>query len=182
MLIEGGASTIQYRDKHAAPAVQLKTAARMQEMCAAANVAMIINDTPALANKIDALGVHVGQSDASIANARAILGPSRIVGASAGSIDEAVAAEQAGANYIGFGHIFPTGSKQKSTQPVGLTALAEACAAVSIPVIAIGGISMDNVQRILDSGAWGVAVIGAICSADEPVDATREFARLVNQM
>jgi len=181
MAIEGGASTIQYRDKMAARYDRLKNIEIMVKLCVEANVTLMVNDDPALAREGGADGVHVGQSDASVTDARIAVGQSRIVGATANSLEAALAAQRYGATYIGFGHIFTTHSKQKNTPPVGLDSLSEVCAAVDIPVIAIGGITVDNASSVLDVGAGGIAVIGAICCAPDPVAATRSLVELMAQ-
>lgn len=169
--IEGGADMIQFRDKLLRDPERTDAAKELQIVCHVAGAPLIINDHIDVAVTVDAAGVHVGQTDASIAEARAALGEDRIVGASTGNVAQARAAEAAGADYIGFGHIYPTGSKDKPTPPVGLVALAEVCRAVTIPVLAIGGINLDNVSEVIAAGAWGVAVIGAVTGAEDPREA-----------
>ena len=117
--------------------------------------------------------LHLGQHDATLAEARESVGLSFVIGASAGNLEEAIAAEVAGADYIGFGHIYPTNSKSKPSTPVGTAALAEVCRSLRVPVIAIGGIDVTNIDAVLEAGAWGVAVIGAVCAAPDPEAATR---------
>src|SRR5439155_14622484 len=120
-------------------------------------------------------GVHLGQDDLPIEDARALLGPDAILGISTGSIEEAMSADRAGANYIGFGHMFATQSKVKSNEPRNIEELQRIVAAVSIPVIAIGGITTQNLSRVLLPGLGGVAVISAIHEAQDPRSTIREF-------
>jgi len=165
---QGGADVIQLRDKALARPAFADTARRVHEICRRRGALFIVNDRVVVANELGADGVHVGRNDMSIADARAILGPEKIIGATTGSLDAALEAERDGADYIGFGHIFPTTSKVKATPPVGLDGLREVTAAVKIPVIAIGGITAETAGEVIAAGAWGVAVIAAVCGADDP--------------
>jgi thiamine-phosphate pyrophosphorylase len=171
----GGAEAIQFRDKRLARGEFEATAKRVGEVCRAHQVTFIVNDRVVTAHDAGADGVHLGRDDMSIADARAILGPDKFIGSTAGSLDAALTAQGDGADYVGFGHIFATTSKAKETPPVGLEALANVCQQVTIPVIAIGGINADNVGEVMRAGAWGVAVIGAVCAADDPRAATAEL-------
>jgi len=168
----GGAEVIQFRDKRLARSEFEAVAKRVGEVCRAHQVTLLVNDRVVAAYDAGADGVHLGRDDMSIADARAILGPDKIIGATAGSLDAALTAQDDGADYVGFGHIFATTSKVKGTPPVGLGALAAMCKQLKIPVIAIGGINADNVGEVMRAGAWGVAVIGAVCAADDPRAAT----------
>lgn len=177
--VAGGADVIQVRDKHAASSSLIKLVARVRSVCEPAGVPVIVNDHVDVAAQAGAEGVHLGQHDADVAEARRTLGPSFVIGASAGNLEEALAAQAAGADYIGFGHIYPTGSKPKSSAPVGPAALGDVCRALRIPVIAIGGIDLSNIDAVLDAGAWGVAVIGAVCAAPDPAAATRALRQRI---
>jgi thiamine-phosphate diphosphorylase len=135
----------------------------------------IINDRADIALAVGADGVHLGQSDLPIEDARALLGEKAIIGISTGSVEEAIVAETAGANYIGFGHMFATRSKVKENQPRTPEELEAVITAVSIPVIAIGGITHQNLSSILIPGLGGVAVIGAISESADPRTTIRQF-------
>ena len=176
----GGADVIQLRDKNLPDDEFVKTAERVRDICHGHGAQLIINDRVEIARAIGAGGVHVGRMDMSIGTARARLGEAALIGASAGSAAEALEAETAGADYVGFGHIFATASKTKSTPPVGIEALRDACAAVKIPVIAIGGITHDNAARVIDVGAHGVAVIADVCSAADPRSATARLRAVID--
>jgi len=175
MAIAGGADTIQFREKNRSTGELIAIAESLRRTCRARNVPLIINDRVDIALAVDADGVHLGQRDLPVPVAREILGPTKIIGGTAATLDEAIAAEREGADYLGFGHIYPTASKQKRGAPKGPEALAEVCRALSIPVIAIGGIDRENFLPVLDAGVWGIAVIAAVCAAANPTLAAREL-------
>ena len=181
MACTGGADTIQFRDKHASLRDRLEALRTTVAACRDAAVTCLVDDDLSLALATDADGVHLGQEDLPIADARRVLSPlanrTRIVGATATTPAQARAAEADGANYIGFGPVFPTTSKANPASVKGLDGLAETCQAVSIPVIAIAGITPGRVVPCLEAGAWGVAVMTAVTKADDPIAATREFRR-----
>lgn len=168
MACEGGADVVQLRDKSLSRDAFLAVARRVADICREHRAVLIVNDRVDVARTIDAGGAHVGRTDLGIREARALLGPHAVVGASTGSLEEALEAERAGADYIGFGHVFATSSKTKPTPPVGLAALGHVAARVRIPVIAIGGITEANAAEVIAAGAWGIAVIGAVCAAADP--------------
>jgi thiamine-phosphate pyrophosphorylase len=172
---DGGADMIQLRDKSLDDRELLAVAVRLRAACARVGATLIINDRVDVARRAAADGVHLGRGDVPAAEARAALGPDVIVGATAGTIEEALAAERAGASYIGFGHIFPTTSKHKPGPPVGLEGLAAVCARVHVPVLAIGGITEDNAAACIEAGAHGIAVIAAVCAAPDPRTAARRL-------
>jgi thiamine-phosphate pyrophosphorylase len=172
LALEGGADMIQLREKGISDRDLTEVARRMKSVCELGGAQLIINDRLEVARDSGAHGIHLGRGDASLAAARAALGTRGVIGATAHTLEEALAAEAAGADYLGFGHIFPTASKHKTTPPVGLEALARVCAAVRIPVLAIGGITADNARACIDAGAHGVAVIAAVCTAPDPRAAT----------
>ena len=180
MACRGGADAIQLRDKNLPDDEFVAVAHRVREICHRHGALLIVNDRVEAALRADADGVHVGRTDTPVRSARAMLGSSAIIGTSAGSVDEAREAEKAGANYIGFGHIFATSSKHKATPPVGIATLAAACAAVKIPVIAVGGINETNLAEVMRSGAWGVAVVAAVCAAENPEIATAQLRAAID--
>jgi len=175
----GGADIVQLRDKSQPVESFAAVARRVAEICRHHGVTFIVNDHVRVARDVEADGVHLGRRDSSIEDARALLGERAIVGASVGSLEEALEAEASGADYVGFGHVFATMSKTKPTPPVGLDALARVAARARVPVIAIGGITEANAAQVMETGAWGIAVIGAVCAADDPRAATRRLKRIV---
>jgi thiamine-phosphate pyrophosphorylase len=175
LAVAGGAEVIQFRDKSLASGALIETAKAVRLVCRAGRVPLVINDRVDIALAVDADGVHLGQRDLPVSVARQILGPTRLIGASASTTEEAVQAERDGADYVGFGHIYPTPSKDKSDPPKGSGPLREACDEVSIPIIAIGGIDVGNLGLVLETGASGVAVISAVCAADDPRSAVTDL-------
>lgn len=172
LAVEGGADMIQLRDKQMTDPELIETARRMRDICGPAGATLIVNDRVEVALLAGADGVHVGRGDTSVIDARAALGDDFIVGATAGSLGDAKGVNVL-ADYIGFGHVFPTTSKLKPGPPVGLDGLAAICRRVSVPVLAIGGITADTARSCIDAGAHGVAVIAAVCAADDPRAAAR---------
>ena len=173
--IEGGADTIQFRDKNKSAKDLLEIATALVRLCRARGVPFIVNDRVDVALAVGADGVHLGQRDIPVAVARKLLGPGKIVGGTAASLVDAVAAQNDGADYVGFGHIYPTGSKQKPGAPTGPDSVREVSAALSIPVIAIGGIDRGNYLPVFEAGAWGIAVIASVCASPDPARAAREI-------
>ena len=139
---------------------------------------MIINDRPDIAALVGADGVHVGQDELPVAEARRIVGPDKLVGVSTHSLDQARAAVLDGADYIGIGPVFPTSTKQFSRQELaGLEYVAQATSEIALPGFCIGGIGPGNLHRVLAAGGRRIAVSGAICSADDPAAVTAELVR-----
>jgi thiamine-phosphate pyrophosphorylase len=170
----GGADMIQLRDKSLDDEALTAVAIAIRDVCDRYGARFIVNDRVLVAKAIGA-GVHLGREDGAIDAARALLGADAIIGGTAHDLEQARSVARDGADYIGFGHVFATASKQKKTPPLGTGALRSACAAVSIPVIAIGGITAANLPEVMASGAYGVAVIGAVCGAVDPRAATHEL-------
>lgn len=177
-VIEGGATFIQLREKNLNQSDLLLEAKEIQTLCKKAHVPFVINDDVQLAKEIDADGVHVGQEDMEAASARELLGPDKIVGVSAQTVEQALLAEKMGADYLGVGAVFPTNSKDDA-EDVSFETLKAICEAVSIPVIAIGGIHKDNVLQLKGSGIVGVAVISALFSQEDSCQATQELKEQV---
>lgn len=159
--LEGGTTMLQLREKELDYSRFLEEGLEIQKLCRSFHVPFIINDNVTLAKEIGADGVHVGQSDMAAGDVRALLGPDKILGVSAQTIEQAVLAEKSGADYLGVGAVFPTGSKADAVE-VSHNTLREICSAVSIPVVAIGGITRDNISQLAGSGICGIAVISAI--------------------
>ena len=152
----------------------LQEAIEIKELCKKYNVPFVINDNVDIAIKMDADGVHVGQSDMEAGDVRKKLGPDKIIGVSAQTVEQAILAEKHGADYLGVGAVFPTGSKDDA-EDVPFETLKAICEAVSIPVIAIGGITKDNVKELAGSGICGIAVISAIFASKDIEAATKEL-------
>jgi thiamine-phosphate pyrophosphorylase len=177
--IRGGATMIQLREKNLPARHIAEIGRRLQDITGPAGVPLIVNDRADVALAIDADGVHVGQEDLPVADARRIMGPDKIVGASAGTVAEAVQAEADGADYVGVGSVFATGSKPDAHEPIGPDALAPVRAAVRIPIVAIGGITAANAAEVIYAGAHGVAVISAVIGAEDVREAARRLAEAV---
>lgn len=172
--LKGGATFIQLREKKLDEGSFLEEAKEIQKLCKEYNVPFVINDNVEIAKKINADGVHVGQSDMEAQNVREILGDDKIIGVSAQTVEQALLAEKHGADYLGVGAVFKTGSKDDAEE-VSHDELERICKAVSIPVIAIGGITHDNVKELAGRGIVGIAVISAIFGQKAIENATKEL-------
>lgn len=179
--LKGGATFIQLREKDLDADSFLKEAVEIKELCARYHVPFVINDNVEIAKKIDADGVHVGQHDMEAFNVRAILGPDKIIGVSAQTVEQAVLAEKNGADYLGVGAVFHTGTK-KDANSINHETVKQICQAVNIPVIAIGGISRENVMELQGTGICGIAVVSAIFAAENITEATKELKELTKNM
>lgn len=180
-VLENGATFLQIREKDLNEADFEKEAQELKALCARGHVPFVVNDSVEIAVEIDADGVHVGQSDIKGRDIRAMIGPDKILGISAGTVEEAIAAERAGADYIGVGAVFATSTK-KDARNLSVEQLREIQAAVSIPVVAIGGISASNIQELSGSHVDGVAVVSAIFGAEDPGRATAKLLELSKKM
>lgn len=176
--IKGGVTFVQLREKMLDEKSFLNEALEIQKLCRKYGIPFVINDNVRIAKEIDADGVHVGQSDMQAVNVRNILGEDKILGVSVQTAEQAVLAEKQGADYLGVGAVFPTGSKADA-EDVSYETLKEICKAVSIPVVAIGGISAGNVLTLKGSGISGIAVISAIFAAEDIEFATRNLKQQV---
>lgn len=181
LALKGGATMIQIREKDLDENAFLKEAEQIQSLCAKYCVPFIVNDNVELAVKIGADGVHVGQSDMAAKDVRALIGKDKILGVSAQTVKQALEAQKCGADYLGTGAVFPTGSKDDA-QVLGVQTLKEICSAVNIPVVAIGGISKDNILELKKSGIAGVSVISAIFAQNDIVATTAELKSLAEQI
>lgn len=179
--LDGGATFVQLREKNLDREVFLAEAKEIQKLCKEYGVPFVVNDEVSIAKDIDADGVHVGQSDMEAMDVRKILGPDKITGVSAQTVEQAIIAEKHGADYLGVGAVFTTGSKDDADD-VSHETLKAICEAVSIPVIAIGGITKDNVAELAGSGICGVAVISAIFGQKDIQKATEELKFSVENM
>ena len=177
--LAGGADMIQLRDKTGSLRDLLPQARAIQALCRSRGALFIVNDRVDLALAADADGAHVGQEDLPAASARRLLGPRRLMGVSTHSLAQAEAARQAGADYIGFGPMFATGTKDTGYTPRGLDALRGIRRAVSLPILAIGGIGLENVSLVIEAGATAPAVISAVVVAPDVAAAAAAFREKV---
>ena len=179
MAIRGGANVIQIRDKFMPTGELIETAKELKKICSKAGVVFIVNDRVDVALVTDADGVHLGIDDIPVQEARKLLGKNKLIGGTAHSIKEAEEARRDGADYIGFGHIYPTLSKHKTTPPVGINELARVVKTVKIPVLAIGGIALNNISEVIKTGVHGAAVIGSVLKNKNPENAVKELRRII---
>lgn len=173
--LHGGAPMVQLRDKAKDLRYLYEEAAAIQRLCRQHGALFIVNDRLDLALAVEADGVHLGQDDLRACRARPLLRPGMILGISTHSLEEARRAEAAGADYIGFGPVFRTGTKTETRPLVGLNGIRKVRAAVHIPVLAIGGITLERVPEIMEAGATGVAVISAIVGSGAIAATCRQF-------
>jgi thiamine-phosphate pyrophosphorylase len=179
-LIAGGVDLIQLRAKDASHGEIAKLGAKLHQITKAAGVPLIINDHPAVARDIGAEGVHIGQDDIPIAEARAIVGPNCVVGKSTHSLDQAIRAFYEGADYIGFGPLFATPTKP-SYSPVGLRDIATVHDAVRIPIFCIGGIKLDNLPKVIEAGARRVVIVSGLLQAPDIAMSAGQAKDLLNR-
>lgn len=179
--LAGGATFVQLREKHMTTDELVEEARTILPICREARVPFLIDDDVEAARLVGADGVHVGQSDTACAEARRILGPDAIVGVSAQTVEQAVAAEQAGADYLGVGALIPTPTKPDAVD-VTPEELARICRAVGIPVVGIGGLHLSTVDILDGTGAAGAAVVSAIFAAEDIERDTRELAGKLSRM
>ena len=165
--IKGGMTCIQIREKNLNRDELVDVISEIKPLCDEAEVPLIINDDADICNKTDACGVHLGLSDGSIEEARNLLGESKIIGATAHNLEEAFAAEAAGADYIGVGAAFGSNSKGNAVKLPSLDVYNLITSSVKIPVVAIGGINVDNIKSLEGRGLVGVAVISALFSSSD---------------
>jgi thiamine-phosphate pyrophosphorylase len=177
LAIAGGADTIQLRQKTGTTREMIEVAREMKKVCAAAGVTFIVNDRVDVAIAADADGVHLGQDDFPIPLARTLLGEDRVIGGSAGTLEEALKCQSEGADYVGVGPVYATTSKHDAGPASGLSLLKRVLVHVSLPLIAIGGITAENVPEVMASGIHGIAVISAVCCQLDPEGATKTLRR-----
>lgn len=179
--LKGGATFIQLREKELDEETFLEEAKELKKLCREYRVPFVINDNVEIAEACGADGVHVGQSDMEAGDVRARLGEDKIIGVSADTVEQALLAQRHGADYLGVGAVFPTGSKADASD-VDHETLKAICQAVKIPVIAIGGINRENVMELAGSGICGVAVISAIFGARDIERAARDLKEETRRM
>ena len=180
-VLKGGATFLQLREKELDQTAILAEAKEIQTIAGRYHVPFVINDSVDIALACDADGVHVGQTDLMGRDVRALIGPDKILGITANTVELAVAAERAGADYIGAGAVFGTTTKQNAKN-LSLDTLKAICQAVSIPVVAIGGINADNLPQLTGTGAAGAAVVSALFAQKDPEKAARRLRALADKM
>ena len=178
--IAGGATFVQLREKEMPQIAMVLRARTIAPVCRKAGVPFVVNDDVEVARIVEADGVHVGQGDAAVSDARAKLGPDAIVGVSVQTVEQARAAQEAGADYLGVGAVFGTPTKPDAAD-VGAEGLAAICAAVDIPVVAIGGLNAATIPALAGTGADGVAVVSAIFAAADVRAATDELLTITKE-
>ncbi len=178
--LEGGATFVQLREKTLNESEFLEEAKELKKLCAKYNVPFVINDNVGIALAMDADGVHIGQDDMEAGAVREKLGPDKIIGVSAQTVEQALLAEKRGADYLGVGAVFPTESKDDAAE-VSKETLKAICNAVSIPVVAIGGVSEENIGELAGTGIAGAAVISAIFGSKDIKNAAAELKKAVRE-
>ena len=181
LAIAGGADTIQYRQKSGSTREMIEIARNMKRLCSEAGVTFIVNDRLDVAIAAEADGVHLGQDDFPIPMARELLGEGRIIGGSAATLDEARKCLSEGAEYVGFGPVYPTSSKDDAGPVSGIDILKQVVEIIPLPIIAIGGVGAENIPDVMRTGAHGIAVISAVCCQDDPEKATRSLYQALNK-
>ncbi len=179
--LKGGATMIQIREKDLDEKDFFSEAEELLALCRSYNVPFIVNDNVELAVKIGADGVHVGQSDMNARDVRALIGNDKILGVSTQTVEQALFAQECGADYLGVGAVFPTGSKDDA-EVLDRKTLMDICKAVSIPVVAIGGITKDNVRELKGTGIAGISVISAIFAQKDIQNATAELLKRTEEI
>ena len=179
--LDGGVTFVQLREKHLDQENFLEEARELKELCKEYHVPFVINDNVDIAVMMDADGVHVGQSDMEAQDVRAKLGPDKIIGVSARTVEQAVKAEKMGADYLEISAVFSTSTKLDARE-VSWETLKEICETVSIPVVAIGGITADNLSQLAGTGVDGVAVVSAIFAQKDIKAATENLRKLSEDM
>lgn len=179
--LKGGATMIQIREKDLNEKDFLLEAEELLALCRSYNVPFIVNDNVELAVKIGADGVHVGQSDMNARDVRALIGNDKILGVSTQTVEQALFAQECGADYLGVGAVFPTGSKDDA-EVLDRKTLMDICKVVSIPVVAIGGITKDNVRELKGTGIAGISVISAIFAQKDIQNATAELLKRTEEI
>ncbi len=175
--LRGGVTLVQYRDKTQESRILYERALKMKALCDKYKVPMLVDDRADIAFAVGAAGVHVGQSDLPAEVARHMLGADAIIGVSAHNAEEALAAEAAGADYLGCGAVYPTGTK-KDTSVIGVEGLKAIRAVTKLPFVGIGGVTLANYRDVLNVGADGAAIVSAILSADDIESTVQKFVQL----
>jgi len=177
---DAGLKIIQYRDKIADTPEMLENAIKIRDMTEKSDIIFIVNDNVEVAIKSNADGVHIGQKDAKYEDVRKLL-PDKIIGVSTENMEQSLLANKIGANYLGVGPIFSTATKPDAAPPIGVKKLAKIVKATSAPVVAIGGINLDNLESVLEAGVNGVAIISAILATPNPEEEVKKIISIIKK-
>jgi thiamine-phosphate pyrophosphorylase len=180
--VAGGADAVQFRQKSGSTREMIQVAGEMRGACEKTGANFFVNDRIDVAVAVQSPGVHLGQSDFPIPLARKVLGREIIIGGSASSMEEARKCLLEGADYIGFGPVYATSSKDDAGPAGGLELLKSVVETIPLPVIAIGGISRENLPEVMRTGVHGIAVISAVCCRENPEEATRSLRALLDEL
>jgi len=178
--VRGGVTAVQLRDKNCSTRDFIQLGRQLKELLTPLHVPLIVNDRVDIALAIGADGVHIGQQDMDYQLARKLLGPGALIGLSIETIEQARAAAAFDVDYLGVGPVFATATKMDAAPPLGVVGLARVRALAPHPIVAIGGIGTENVGQVIHSGADGVAIVSAICAADDPERAARELRQSID--
>ncbi len=179
--LKGGVTFLQLREKHLSRYDFMEEARQLKKICESYRVPFVINDDVVIAREVDADGVHIGQSDMELIEARKVLGEDKIIGVSTKTLEQAVEAEKNGADYLGVGAVFTTDTK-KDANAIAIETLKDICETVSIPVVAIGGICKENLMELAGNGIDGIAVVSAIYASTDIEAASKELYEKVGNM
>ena len=179
--VDGGTTVVQLREKDCSTREFIEQALAIKDFLRTRKIPLIINDRLDVAQAVKADGVHLGQTDMPLETAKEILGDSMIIGISAESLEDAIAAERSGADYLGVSPIYATPTKTDTAPPLGLGGLREIRTAVRLPLVGIGGLNNQNCADVIRSGADGVAVVSAIVAADDPEAAARVLKQIITE-
>ena len=179
--LKGGATVVQLREKNLPTHDIVTFGQALRDLTHSMNVPLIVNDRVDVALAINAEGVHVGPRDMPAKIARQLIGPDRILGVSAATVAEAQQAVQDGADYVGVGDLYGTPSKPDAGTPIGLERLAEIAQSIDIPIVGVGGVTVEKASAVIEAGAAGVAVISAVLAAPDPFDAAQQLRKQVTR-
>ena len=177
--VAGGVTCVQLREKHCSTREFINQARALQPLLKDQRIPLIINDRLDVALAVGADGIHLGQQDMALADARKIVGQTMVIGISAESVADAIRAEQQGADYIGVSPVFATPTKTDTAKPLGLEGIQKIRQAVAIPIVGIGGVNQRSAAAVLGAGADGIAVVSAIVSADDPKQAAADLKKII---
>lgn len=179
--INGGVTCVQLREKHLNHQLFVQEAKELKELCNQNQIPLIINDDVEVMLEVDADGIHVGQSDMQAQDVRKLIGSDKVLGVSVQTVEQAITAQNAGADYLGVGAVFPTGTKDDAIK-VDLATLQDICQHVDIPIVAIGGINQENLLQLKGSGIDGIAVVSAIMAAEDIIEVTKQLKEKTKEL
>ena len=177
--INGGVTCVQLREKHLNHQLFVQEAKELKELCNQNQIPLIINDDVEVMLEVDADGIHVGQSDMQAQDVRKLIGSDKVLGVSVQTVEQAITAQNAGADYLGVGAVFPT---KDDAIEVDLATLQDICQHVDIPIVAIGGINQENLLQLKGSGIDGIAVVSAIMAAEDIIEVTKQLKEKTKEL